>query len=62
MILTQEVARFKKNLPIYRWQHLKKRGGELVVTHNSEPMARKMKISKTTTKHTKTLTISHLII
>jgi hypothetical protein len=21
-------------LPIYRWQHLKKRGGELVVTHN----------------------------
>jgi hypothetical protein len=38
MILTHEVARFKKNLPKYRWQHLKKRGAELVVMHNSEPM------------------------
>jgi hypothetical protein len=29
MILTHEVARLKKNLPKYRWQHLKKRGAEL---------------------------------
>jgi hypothetical protein len=37
MILTREVARLKNIPSIYRWQHLKKRGGELVVTHNSEP-------------------------
>jgi hypothetical protein len=38
MILSYEVARFKKYLPKYRWQHPKKRGAELVVTHNSDPM------------------------
>jgi hypothetical protein len=39
IIKTKEVSRFKKNLPKYRWQHLKKRGAELGVTltHNSEP-------------------------
>jgi hypothetical protein len=29
---------------IYRWQHLKKRGGELVATHN------RLTVSKTTTE------------
>jgi hypothetical protein len=57
----------KKNLPIYRWQHLKNRGGELVVTHNSEPMGGKMKLSVTTTKTQKpqrylTLLYRHLVL
>jgi hypothetical protein len=29
MILTYKAVRLKKNLPKYRWQHLKKRGAEL---------------------------------